>query len=150
MTDNELRTTITAGVTLGIDFEEEDIMSVREMIEGDVQEFARLPSLEEHLSINEGESHRSFPLPPIRRAKRSNSFTEFEAAMLTVLSAFQLLSFGGLRIWVGFVDTDRVADDDGEESRREELFATMDRVLDEVIINIRCTFASVGSKLDKA
>ncbi|KAF7151810.1 hypothetical protein RHSIM_Rhsim02G0131600 [Rhododendron simsii] len=42
MIDNELRTTVTAGVTLGIDFEEEDVMSVREMIEGEVQEFARL------------------------------------------------------------------------------------------------------------
>ncbi|KAG5564143.1 hypothetical protein RHGRI_000360 [Rhododendron griersonianum] len=54
------------------------------------------------------------------------------------------------KTWVGFVDTDRVADDDGEESSREELFATMDRVLEEAIINLRCTFASMGSKLDKA
>ncbi|KAG5515703.1 hypothetical protein RHGRI_036677 [Rhododendron griersonianum] len=76
--NNNVLTTIIAGVTLGIDFEEEDIMSVREMIEGEVQEFARL--------------QRN------RRAKRSNSFTEFQAAMLTVLSAFQLLSFGGLRV----------------------------------------------------
>ncbi|KAG5541450.1 hypothetical protein RHGRI_021318 [Rhododendron griersonianum] len=42
-------------------------------------------------------------------------------------------------IWVGFVDADRVADDDGEESSREELFATMDRVLEEAIINLRDT-----------
>ncbi|KAG5539088.1 hypothetical protein RHGRI_019592 [Rhododendron griersonianum] len=79
MIDNELRTTITAaGVTLGIDFEEEDVISVKEMKEGEVQEFARL--------------QRN------RRAKRRNSFTDVQAAMLTVLSAFQLQSFGGLRV----------------------------------------------------
>ncbi|KAF7113489.1 hypothetical protein RHSIM_RhsimUnG0121600 [Rhododendron simsii] len=79
MIDNELRTIIIAGVTMGIDFEEEDVMSMREMIEGEVQEFTRL--------------QRN------RRAKRSNSFTDVQAAMLTVLSAFQLLSFGGLRVF---------------------------------------------------
>ncbi|KAI8571381.1 hypothetical protein RHMOL_Rhmol01G0115600 [Rhododendron molle] len=44
------------------------------------------------------------------------------------------------KTWVGFVDTDRVADDDGEESSREELFATMDRVLEEPIINLSFMF----------